>query len=485
MSRTQNPTTRPPSNRRIFARRIERRVLDHIHANSILVAGESVIVAVSGGPDSTALLAILHELAPALDISLTTAHFNHRLRSPAEAAADLEYVAAFASQLRLPFVHGAGDVRARSRKRRESVEEAARALRYSFLAREAKRAGAGVVVTGHTLNDQAETVLLHIARGAGVDGVASMRGRSKWPFVRGPALARPLLCLSRGDIERYCRELRLQPCRDETNEHLTAIRNRIRLRVLPELEAINPGIAEALSRLAAASASDADYLDGMAKETFKELAIVSGGCVSLLRTDLRALPPSIAARVVRAAIKRVAGTTNDIERIHVEAVLALADQKPGQLSLPHAVSVWSDSQSLHVRHGPKIVSSRIPDAALSVPGVTHAGPWSICCEFVARPDPPARPSRFEAYFNRELTQSGFIVRSRRPGDRLHPIGLGGGKKVQDILVDAKVPINERNGVPLICDDAGILWVVGHCLDERARVRADAKEVLHITIRPKI
>jgi len=279
--------------------------------------------------------------------------------------------------------------------------------------------------------------------------------------------------------------LGLQPCRDETNEHPTTTRNRIRLRVLPELEATNPGIAEALSRLAAASAQDADYLGDVANETFKQLAVIAAQRVSLSRKDLLTLPSAIATRVIRAAIKQVTGTSNDIERIHVAAVLALAGRKPGQLSLTNAVSVQSDSRCIHFYHGAPTVSSRIPESILSVPGITHAGHWTIQCELVADPGAPDPSATFEAYLKRARPPTTLMIRSRRPGDRLHPMGLGGEKKVQDVFVDAKVPANERDGVPLICDEGGILWIVGHRIDRRAAVSEGAGELLHIIVQRKI
>lgn len=486
MVRDLKPTLRSAPNRQVFARRTERRVLDYIRANCVLADRESILVAVSGGPDSTALLAILHRLAATLRIGLTLAHFDHRLRGKSEAAGDLEYVKSLASRFGLTLVRGGADVRSSANKRGQSIEDAARSLRYAFLAREARRTGASVVATGHTLSDQAETLLLHIARGSGADGLAGMRPRSKWPIGRGPYLARPLLCLTRREIEHYCNDLGLDPRNDDTNQQLTATRNRIRLRVLPELQAVNPRIAEALARLASTSARDADYLDDVARGTLAALATSDRHHLTLRRDGLRALAPAISTRVIRAAIERVAGSGADIEMTHVEAILALVlvDKRPVRLSLPGTVTVQSDSTSIHFLECPPATQARVPEANIAVPGTTTAGAWTIHCELVARPATFAPRTPLEAYLSPRLTATKLLLRSRRNGDHLRPLGLGGEKKLQDILVDSKIPVRERDRVPLICDETGILWVAGHCLDERARVLESDRQALRITVEIK-
>ena len=252
MARRRHPVQEPalPLRSTPFTRKIERRVLEFIRSRHLLTVAERVLLAVSGGPDSTALLAILSRLRGELGVQITAAHFDHMLRGRKEAATDLAYVQGLAAVLELPLACGRGDVAARSRREGQSVETAARTLRYGFLRREAKARAASVVMLGHTLDDQAESVLLHIIRGSGLDGLAGMRPRSPWPFGRGPEVARPLLALGREETERYCNDAGLQPRQDPTNELLIATRNRVRHEVLPALRAINPGVSEALARLA-------------------------------------------------------------------------------------------------------------------------------------------------------------------------------------------------------------------------------------------
>jgi tRNA(Ile)-lysidine synthase len=378
---------------------------------------------------------------------------------------------------------GAGDVKTRARKRGETVEEAARHLRYAFLRREARKAGAGVVVTGHTIDDQAETVLMHIMRGSGLDGLRGMRPRSGWPFGRGPEMGRPLLCLGREDTERYCDEMDLTPRIDETNSMLNAARNRIRLRVLPELRALNPRIAEALARLAEAANADAEYLARTAEEQVARLAERSTGVVSVSKRELNELPTAIAMRVLQQAMESVTGARADVEMVHLEAVLALASGRPGRLSLPGGLWIDSDSRNLHVTTEPPKATEHIAKTVLRVPGETTASGWLIRSEVLGVADVELNAESMTAHVDRSAVNGHLFVRSRLPGDSLRPLGLGGRKKVQDILVDAKVPARLRDGVPIVCDDAGILWVAGHALDERAAVRKTSREVVRISVRP--
>ena len=466
-------------------RRTERRVLDYIRRHSILAPHESAVVAVSGGPDSTALLLILDRIADRLGIRLCVAHFDHRLRGKAAAAADLQYVEALAASLQLPVANARTDVRARARRKGESLEDAARRARYLFLKRCARKAGCAVIVTGHTIDDQAETVLLHITRGSGLNGLAGIRPRSSWPFGSGPDVARPILSLRRADTERYCAEAGLAPREDETNQLFTADRNRIRLKVLPELQTLNPRVSDALARLADSASIDAAYLAGEANQRFQAAAQITKDSIVFRKNYLAALPTALAVRMIRQACEEASGIDADLETIHLEEVLAMINKPPQRLSLPNGVSVESDSHSIHFSMGMRRRSGPIPEAVLSTPGTTRVAGWSYNVTRANVASSTRTRDPLFASFDPAIIHGKLVVRSRRRGDSLRPSGLGGRKKLQDIFVDAKVPVAHRDSIPLICDDGGILWVVGHCVDERAHVWPTAKEVIHIAAFRKI
>src|SRR3990170_5196316 len=236
---------RPPGEATPFMKAVQSRVARFVRRHGILNPGERALLAVSGGQDSSALLLIVSRLATETGLEVAVAHFDHRLRSRGEARDDEQAVRTMAQALGLPFVTGSGDARARAARRHESIEEAARNLRFVFLAREAKRLNAGVVVLGHTRDDRAETVLLHLLRGSGLDGLVGLRPRSTWPFGRGPALARPLL---------------------------EAARNRLRHEALPALRRFNPRLDEALCRLGDAAAGAVAHLDAAGDDAWQALA---------------------------------------------------------------------------------------------------------------------------------------------------------------------------------------------------------------------
>jgi len=463
----------------LFSRRLERRVLRFISARGIVRPGEKALVAVSGGPDSTALLVLASRLAPALGWRLVVAHFDHGLRGPAEAAADEAFVRSLAEALGLPVVSGRGDVRRSARRNKLSLEDAARRLRYRFLARAARAAGATAVLLGHTRDDQAETVLLHILRGTGLDGLAGMRPRSPWPVSTGPDAVRPLLGVARWETERYCRELGLAPRQDATNEMLFAYRNRIRHEIMPRLRQINPQAAVALARMADAVALDAAHLGAEADAAWRRLAQRQAGAILLPAKGLRELDPAIRARVLRRAFEALSKGPGGIGSAHVQALLAVLDKGRGRVSLPCAITASVTAQGLTLRKGAEGGARGLAETVLAVPGVTQVGPWRVEAAFVPRPNDVRSAGAFEAYMDASALVPPLTVRSRRPGDRLRPLGLGGEKKVQDILVDDRVPAEERDGVPLLCDAKGVVWVVGHRLDQRAAVTTATERVVRV------
>lgn len=462
-----------------YTRRVDGRVLRFVQQRGVIRPGERVLAAVSGGPDSTAMLLILSRIKERLAFEIDVAHFDHMLRTSGEAEEDETFVRWLAGRLSLPAVCGRGDVAARVRRKSESVEDAARRLRYGFLHRAARTAASSVVLLGHTLDDRAETVILHVLRGSGVDGLVGIAPRSSWPLGRGPDVGRPILELTREETERYCGELDIEPRRDPTNDLLIATRNRVRHELIPKLREFNPRVELALARLAESAASGVDYLDVAGRDAWPRVATLDGGRVSLSRPGLAALHPAVRARVFRRAFQSLLGSAADLEAVHVEAMASLLGKARGRLSLPHGTVAVLTARTLVMRRGPPPFAERIMETALAVPGVTRVGGWRITAEVAPPPVDVRGAESIEAYLDADAAVAPLTVRSRNPGDRLRPLGLGGEKKVQDILVDAGVPSAERDGVPIVCDAQGVVWVVGHRIDERVALARATRRVLHV------
>jgi tRNA(Ile)-lysidine synthetase-like protein len=201
----------------------------------------------------------------------------------------------------------------------------------------------------------------------------------------------------------------------------------------------------------------------------------------MARADLLLAAPALSARLFRLAFAHVTGAAADLEAVHIDTLLDSLQRPPGRLSLPGGVTAVTDSHSLVLRRGGAEPTQRLPETSLTVPGGTEAGGRVFEANIVARPSDVTQTTPHEAFLDAEKVGADLTVRSRRPGDRLRPLGLGGEKKLQDILVDAKVPAAERDGVPIICGPQWIIWVVGHCIEERYALDRHAQRALHLTV----
>ncbi len=462
-----------------FTRRIDKSVAEYIRRRDCLEPGETIVVAVSGGPDSTALLLILSRIAGDLRLKISAGHFDHQLRGRSEAEGDRRFVVSLCKALRVRLASGQGNAATRAKRQKESVEDAARKIRYRFLGNEAREAEATAVVTGHTLDDRAETVLLHILRGSGLSGLAAMAPRAAWPFGSGPAIARPIVELRHEETVRYCRESGVEPRLDPTNDLPIAMRNRVRNELMPSLREFNPRVAEALARLADSAVTDEDFIDRVAKRDWSALASATRERVVFPREAFAGFHPAIQARLLMRAAERVGGEASPAAS-HLSNIVAALDKQTSRVSLPGGLVCSIGRQRITISRAGGKARERLPEATLTVPGKTSWGSWT----FKAREAKGALPKqidKLEAYIAAAAVRGRLRVRSRRPGDRLRPLGMSGEKKVQDILIDAKVPVDERDEVPIVCDDEGVLWVVGQRMAERAAVRRKGAMV-HVGVR---
>jgi bifunctional protein TilS/HprT len=465
------------------------RLIDSVRAtlaeHHMITAGETLVVAVSGGPDSLCMLHILHSLHADLGIALHVAHLDHILRG-AESAAEAAFVATTAREWGLPATIAAVDVGALAKETHDNLHQAARDARYAFLAQVAHTVGARAVAVAHNADDQAETVLMHLLRGAGPAGLRGMRPVVPWEewagmknaecrieraslvdpssfFTLHSSLIRPLLQITRAEIEHYCAEHGLDPRCDPTNLDRRPTRNRIRHELLPLLIEYNPHIVAALGRTAIVTADENDLVLQVLVSIWPTLVLPRPGAIDFVGTAWRALHPALQRAALRRAYALLGGDAT-LELEHVEAARALAagsvggrTELPGGIPLTVAYGGAFTLGAPSAPDGPQLTGEEIP---LPIPGqIALADGWTIAAVALT-PPLPAPDSVWEAYLDIEAVAGALVVRRRRPGDRLRPAGGRGSRRLQDIFVDIKLARALRDAWPLVATSTALVWVPG-------------------------
>jgi tRNA(Ile)-lysidine synthase len=464
---------------------LEQRVLDFIQQHHLLSANQKLVVAVSGGADSVCLLHILVSLQKELKIKLHIAHLNHQLRG-AESEADAQYVADLARRLGIPITIERRNIKGYQREKRLSLEEAAREVRYHFLAEVAGTIGAKRVAVGHTQDDHIETILMHLIRGAGTRGMRGLQPSTDWPSEEGKlTVIRPLLEISHQETENYCRRHRLNPRLDASNLSLSPLRNRIRQQLLPLLQNYNPGIAQALLRTGRIASDDIDFLDKETARLWNKIAHWEGKAITLDRKSFDRLTPALKRYLLRTGAEKLLGSAKDIEMRHIEEMMALLDKPAGKrLNLPGGLIFATGYDKYQLATDINDLSPLPPlegETRLNIPGQTGFSGWKIEANII-NPQEITEKDDFTAYFDLSKTGDELIVRPRRRGDRFQPLGLHQIKKLGEFMIDARISKAWRKDIPVVCSPQQILWVVGWRIDERVKVTGKTKRVLRLEFR---
>ncbi|MED4601870.1 tRNA lysidine(34) synthetase TilS [Paenibacillus validus] len=453
-----------------------------IDEESLLEAGDGVVVAVSGGPDSVALLHLLFALSERHRWRLSVAHVNHGFRGR-EADEEAEFVRELAASLRLPFYLKVLDMPGYLAGTKANAQAAARALRYAFLREAAREAGAGRIALAHHADDQAETVLMRLLRGTGPSGLAGIPLRRS--ETEDLELVRPLLRIYKAELIRYCEQRGLTFRTDSSNLETKYFRNQIRLEVLPYLSRYQDRLPESLNRLAILAAEEDDLLTQQTRALFEQFVNAENGSVAWSAQWFGGVHVALQRRLIKLILSYLALDPDSVDYHQIEQLRnAVLQTKAG------SVRMDVDSRLTFRREYDRVMIHRMvlppPPYAYHVSeGQTELFIPETGARMVFRwlePDDPM-PSVLgvrEAVFDVMDMSFPLSVRSRQTGDRMSPLGLNGSKKVKDMFIDAKVPPYLRERTPVVTDAEGrILWLPGVRRSAQALVREDGRRKLHI------
>lgn len=481
------------------------KVLETIKRYRLIENGDKIVAGVSGGPDSVCLLHVLHTLSGKMDLTIHAIHINHRLRG-SESDADEAFTREICSKLGINLRSLAFDIEEMSRKEGISLEEAGRETRYREFERFADEIatwdrGTGSssqswdkepvplshvkIAVAHNKNDQAETILMNLFRGTGLTGLTGME------HIRG-RIIRPLLSITRKEIEKYCEENSLGYRIDSSNLKGDYTRNRIRLDLIPAIEkSFGTDLTEALHRMSLLLKNDGSYLEAEAGKAFDScLDGFAAGCVTLKLKELKQLHPALAGRVLRIAVSRIKGDLKGIESKHIEDMAALVDKsRTGSvIQLPRGLRAGISYSVLKV-YCQKAPVERDFSYALAVPGITYAEKIKASVEASMESLSPNVDkyerigyNSLEQFFDYDSLKRGINIRNRRVGDIFAPYRSNGSKRLKEYFIDNKIPREKRDEIPLIASNEEVVWIIGHKISDKFKVTENTKRVLRLKVK---
>lgn len=455
------------------------KVLGTINKYNLIEDGDKIVLGLSGGPDSVCLLHILYRLKEKMNIEVYAAHLNHQIRG-LEAQKDALYISQICEDLGITSFVKAINVPEYCKEQGVSLEEGARTLRYEMFEEIKQKTKSNKIAIGHNRNDQAETVLMRIMRGTGLQGLRGIE------YIRDNKIIRPILDIERSEIEAYCEKYELNPRIDKTNLESIYTRNKIRLELIPYMkDNFNPNVIESIVRMTNSLKSDSDYIDLEAERSFKEVSTLKEDSVEIGLPKYSNLHNAIKVRILRSAIKHIIGDTNFVDQKHIEDIIELECESKlnKMLNLPRGIFAYR-RKNIIILTTKEIVSEEI-DFCYNIPsnGFIKIKELNLVLETQKMSIDRYKSIKLDKTskgFDFDKIKGGIVVRSRKQGDKIKL--AGGSKKVKDLFIDLKIPREDRCKVPVITDDEGILCVGDYKTSENYKIDSETKEVLKISFK---
>jgi len=454
------------------------KVINTIEKNTMFNKGDKVIVAVSGGPDSICLLHLLNQLSKQLEITLIVAHVNHCLRG-VEADKDQEFVHNFCEDFKIECYSKRIDVNKIAEINNVSGETAGRDARYEYFNELKDKFKANKIALAHNANDQAETIFMRIIRGTGLEGLTGIKP------VRDHVFVRPLINITRNEIEEYCSINNIIPRIDKTNLETIYTRNKIRLELIPYIEKnFNSDIINGLIRLGDTAKKDNDFIEKQVELSYKKHCHIKPEKV-IIKSEAFNEDEAVLSRIIRRTFLEVNGNLYNFEKIHIYDIINIQKQGTGkEITLPGAINAINDYGDIIITKEKK--SSEVEKYKFTLHideenRIQHIGKnitlkvldYNKKLNFTDKPN--------IRNFDFDKIKGDIVVRNRKDGDKFIPFGMKGTKKLKELLIDLKVKKSERSKIPLICFGEDIAWIVGYRISDKFKITDSTKHILQIKL----
>lgn len=441
---------------------------------------DTIIMGISGGADSVCLLHILYTLKHELKLNLRGVHVHHGLRQQ-EADEDAAFVQELCEKMGIPVTLYSFEIKKEAHQRKVSEEEAGRLIRYEVFEKERSKFKQGKIAVGHHMNDQAETILFNLMRGSGLKGIGGMAP------VRGHIL-RPLLAVTREEIETYCKDRNLSFRTDSTNLVELYSRNKIRLNLIPYMEEqFNPELVKSLYQFSRIIKRIDHYMEEENGKAMERCVTMRGKQGIIHLESFLQQHPAIQYEILRKILNSILENLENIGYKHFENIIGLVDKQSGKkVHLPQGILVKREYDHIIIEKENRgkaetepFCCKINPPCILEIPG---EGGFVECRLYQAQKQKTYSKKTYTKCFDYDKIKGTLEIRTKRPGDFIFLRGINGKKKIKSFFIDQKVPRTQRGKIPLLAEGQNILWIVGYRINERYKIDSSTKNILEITYR---